>query len=155
MRGILFSKKRNTQRAPHIRTDVYQTTLSKTGASVAALLSRPTQYANSHIFISSFTTSQAAIFTAVKAASGTKDTDWTIEKKSTEAHMQEGREKAAQGDIHGTYDLVFGSIFGGSKYGSDYGNRREISNEELGLEEEDLESVTREVLEGKRPRVEW
>ena len=40
-------------------------------------------------------------------------------------------------------------------YGSDYGNRREISNKELGLEEEDLERVTREVLEGKRVLVEW
>ena len=69
--------------------------------------------------------------------------------------MQAGREKAARGDIHGTYDLIFGSTFGGSKYGSDYGNRREISNKELGLEEEDLERVTREVLEGKRPLVEW
>ena len=69
--------------------------------------------------------------------------------------MQEGREKAAQGDVYGTYNLIFGTVFGGSKYGSDYGNRREISNKELGLEEEDLESVTKEVLEGKRPRVEW
>lgn len=46
-------------------------------------------------------------------------------------------------------------MLGGSKYGSDYGNKREIANKELGLEKEDLESVTREVLEGKRPQVEW
>ena len=152
-----FSKKRNTHKEhPTSRlTYTNQTTLSKIGASVAALLTRPTKYANSYIFISSFTTSQAAMFAAVKAASGTKDTDWTIENKSTEAYMQEGREKVAQGNIYGTYDLIFGSVFGGSKYGSDYGTRREISNEELGLEEEDLESVTREVLEGQRPQVEW
>ncbi len=70
--------------------------------------------------------------------------------------MQEGREKLAQGNVYGMYDLIFGTLFGGSKYGSDYANGREISNKELGLEEEeDLESVTREVLEGKRPQVEW
>ena len=69
--------------------------------------------------------------------------------------MEKAREKVAQGDIHGVYDLIFGSTFGGSKYASDYGNTKEIANKELGLEEEDLESVTREVLEGKRPQVEW
>ena len=154
--GYSFSEKAKERlKAFHIETDLYQTTLSQIGAAVASLLAHPTKYANSYVFIFSFTISQAAMFAAVKAATGTKPTDWTVENKSTEAYIQGGREKAAQGDIHGVYDLIFGSIFGGSKYGSDYGNRREISNEDLGLEEEDLESVTREVLEGKRPQVEW
>ena len=69
--------------------------------------------------------------------------------------MQEGSEKAAQGDVYGGYDLSFGSLFGKSEYGSNDRNRREISDEELRLEEEDLESVTREDLEGKRPQVNW
>ena len=140
-----------------METNIYtpQTTLTQVGRAVASLLAHPTKYANSYVFISSFTTSQAAIFTAIRAATGTETTDWTIENKSVEAHMEKAREKVAQGDIHGVYDLIFGSTFGGSKYGSDYGNRREIANKELGLEEEDLESVTREVLEGKRPQVEW
>ena len=155
-RDISFSEKaKEISKAFHIETDIYQTTLSQIGASVASLLAQPTNYANTYVFISSFTISQAAMFAAVKAATGTKPTDWTVENKSTEAYIQGGREKAAQGGIHGVYDLIFGSTFGGSKYGSDHGNREEISNKELGLKEEDSESVTREVLEEKRPQVEW
>ena len=69
--------------------------------------------------------------------------------------MQAGNEKFAKGDMHGLYDLIFGSIFAGAKYGSDYANEREIGNKELGIEEESLEKVTKEVLEGDRHVVKW
>ncbi|KAK3170934.1 hypothetical protein OEA41_003018 [Lepraria neglecta] len=132
-----------------------QTTLSTIGAAVAALLSHPTKYENSYLYLSSFTTSQAEIFAALKKATGTNDSDWIVENKSVEGCMQAGNEKFAKGDMNGLYDLIFGSVFGGAKYGSDYANGREIGNKELGIEEESLEKVTKEVLEGDRHVVKW
>ena len=72
-----------------------------------------------------------------------------------EGCIQAGNEKFAKGDMDGLYDLIFGSVFGGAKYGSDYANGREIGNKELGIEEESLEKVTKEVLEGDRHVVKW
>lgn len=46
----------------------------------------------------------------------------------------------------GSYDLIFGTTFHGG-YGGDFSAIRKISNAELGLEEESLEKVTREVYE--------
>ena len=69
--------------------------------------------------------------------------------------MEQGKEKMANGNMYGMFDLIFGSTFGGTKFGSDYANGKKTGNKELGLEEESLESVTKEVLEGDRHVVKW
>jgi len=120
------------------------TTLLTVGAAVAAVLSHPEQYGNEYLYISSFTTSQAEILAALKKASG--GAEWTVEEKSAAAYIEGGREKAARGEIMGTYDLIFGTTFHGG-YGGDFASIRKISNRELGLEEETLEKVTKEVYE--------
>jgi hypothetical protein len=57
--------------------------------------------------------------------------------------------------MHGLWDVVFGTIVGGSKFGSEYTKWRKIGNSELGIEKEDIESVTKEVSEGDRHVPKW
>lgn len=80
----------------------------------------------------------------LKKASGVAE--WTIEEKSADAYIQGGKEKAARGEVMGTYDLIFGTTFRGG-YGGDFSAIRKISNVELGLGEENVKAVTSEVYE--------
>ena len=71
--------------------------------------------------------------------------EWTVEEKSADAYIKGGQEKAANGDLMGsTYDLIFGTTFAGG-YGADFSAK--VSNKALGLEQEDVDSVTKEVYE--------
>lgn len=127
------------------------TTLSTVGSAVANALSQPGKYANEYVYVSSFTTSQAEMFAALKTASGTDD--WTVEHKSTEEYLQDGREKAAKGDMMGTLQLIFGTTFQAGN-GADFSSIRKLGNKELGLEVEDVKKVTMEVYETSMHSVE-
>ncbi|KAK4696269.1 hypothetical protein P7C71_g1626, partial [Lecanoromycetidae sp. Uapishka_2] len=120
------------------------TALSTIGSAVAAILSHPEKYGNEYLYVNSFTTSQAEIFAALKKASGGKE--WTVEERSADAYIQGGKEKWAKGEIEGVYDLIFGTTFKGG-YGGEYSAIRKISNQELGIEEDNLEKVTAEVYQ--------
>ena len=128
------------------------TTLSTIGTAVASVLSHPEKYANEYVYVSSFTTSQAEIFAALKKASGAED--WSVEQKSSQVYMEGGREKSAKGDIMGLYDLILATTFQKGN-GADYSSIRKIANKELGLEKEDVEKVTKEVYETDRHAVKW
>lgn len=52
----------------------------------------------------------------------------------------------AEGDFMGTYDLIFATTFQQGN-GTDFSSTRKIGNRELGLEAENVESVTKEVYE--------
>lgn len=60
--------------------------------------------------------------------------------------MQQGREKDAKGLKEGIYDLIFASTFQEGN-GADFSNSNKISNKELGLEAEDVETETKKVWE--------
>lgn len=51
-----------------------------------------------------------------------------------------------KGDFMGTYDLIFATTFQQGN-GTDFSSTNKIGNRELGLEAEDVESVTKEVYE--------
>lgn len=128
------------------------TTLSTVGAAVASVLSHPEKYANEYVYVNSFTTSQAEILAALKKASGTEE--WSVEQKSSQAYMDGGNEKLASGNMFGVYDLIFASTFQGG-HGADFSSGRKIANAELGLEKEDVDTVTKEVYETDRHVVTW
>ena len=117
------------------------TTLPRIGEAIAALLTHPDKYVNEFLFVNSFTTSQAEILAALKKASGA---EWEVEHKDAGARIADGKEKLANGDPHGALDLIFGATFHGG-YGGDYSAK--VNSQALGLEAQDLETVTREVYE--------
>lgn len=128
------------------------TTLSTVGTAVANLLSHPEKYVNEYVYISSFTTSQAEMLAALKKASGTNN--WAVEQKSAQAYIDGGNEKSAKGDMMGTYDLIFGTTFQKGN-GADFSSIRKLANRELGLEQENVEQVTKEVYETDKHTVKW
>ena len=89
---------------------------------------------------------------ALKKASNTDD--WSVEQKSAQAYMDGGNEKLAKGNVMGLYDLIFASTFQKGN-GADFSGGRKVANDELGLEKEDVEKVTREVYETDRHVVKW
>ena len=127
------------------------TTLSTVGSAIASILSKPEKYQNQYLYISSFTTSQAEILAALKKASGTND--WAVEEKSAKVWEDEARAKEQKGDVAGTYELIFATMFQEGKGGEFAG--KGLENAALGLPDEDLETVTKEVFEGDRHVVKW
>ena len=71
---------------------------------------------------------------------------WEVTKGSTVEYIKDGHDKLALGDFSGMLNLIFGSIFQAGN-SADFSSYRKISNEELGLETEDLVKVTKEVME--------
>ncbi|MCJ1476766.1 hypothetical protein MMC13_005435, partial [Lambiella insularis] len=123
------------------------TTLSTVGAAVASILSRPAHYANQRLYICSFTTSQQEILAALQANNFSAKPQ--ITQTSTAEYIREGNEKIEKGDFSGILNLIFGRTFQEGN-GAQYSSVRKISNEELGLEKEDLKTVVGEVMRSDR-----
>lgn len=136
----------------HGTTKFDTTTLSTVGDSVASILSRPDKYANERLYITSFTISQQDILLALER------NDPSVKLQTTEAstaeYIQGGHEKIGKGDYSGILDLIFGTTFQ-KGHGSEYSSGRKISNQELGLEREDLVKVVGEVVQTDRHIVKW
>jgi hypothetical protein len=102
-------------------------------------------YANKHIYISSFLTSQREILNSVQKATGTTDKDWKIENMDVEEFIEEGRRMIASGEWMGVANLVYGATMKEGP-GGDYESVRGVANEILGLEKEDLDECVRGLL---------
>ncbi|KAK3635722.1 hypothetical protein LTR56_014598 [Elasticomyces elasticus] len=122
------------------------TTLPQIGRGVARFLALPRstidkQFANGFLYLSSFKLTQPELFQAVLAATGTKESDWQIERTSFETLIEEGNKKVSEGNvIVGSIDVVHGITYKAGDYSE------EVHNDMLGLEQEDLGEVVRNAL---------
>ena len=125
------------------------TTLTTAALAVARLLSLPSEtlatFRNRFVYVSSFRISQRDILSSVQRVTGTADGDWKIEYADTQAWMDEGKQQMAKGDFMGVRSLVYGNVLKEGN-GGDYEKSRGLSNEVLGLEKEDLDTVVRKTL---------
>lgn len=81
---------------------------------------------------------------AVRRATGTKPSDWTITHVPVDQYVQEGWDSFAKGDQSGMVKVLWGCTF---KRGlGDQFHGREVANQKLGLEEEDLDEVVQRVV---------
>jgi hypothetical protein len=81
---------------------------------------------------------------ALQRATKTTSSDWTVTHLPIDRYIQEGRDKVAKGDGMGMLDILYGCTF---KRGlGDQFHGREVANEKLGLEGEDLDEVVRRVV---------
>jgi uncharacterized protein YbjT (DUF2867 family) len=126
------------------------TTVNQTAKGVTALLSLPdaelTRYKNKPIFLSSVYISMREMLDSVIRATGTSESDWDIKAVSYEDDIKIAREEAAKGSIMAMiaefYDMNTREGLGG-----DYQSKALKDMELLGLEQEDLDSVVRQVVQ--------
>jgi hypothetical protein len=135
----------------------FNTTLKSTvGLAVANILSLPEvalsvpgpsleDFKNKFCYISSFLTSQRKILDSVQRATSSRDEDWKIESLDGAAYVAEGKEMLGRGEMRGMVNVLGGLVLVGAD-GANYENKKGVSNEILGLEEEDMDAVVKELL---------
>lgn len=101
------------------------------------------EFANSCLYISSFRLTHEELFQAILRVSGTKETDWTIERLSFRDVMRQGTEKLEKNDRSGMIDLFVGSLFT-PDLGGDLSAK--AHNGMLGLRQEDLDRTVQAAL---------
>ncbi|MCJ1313038.1 hypothetical protein MMC25_006714 [Agyrium rufum] len=135
-------------------TSITTTTVPQVGRAVAKLLSLPidskdspclSDYKNKYIYVKSFDVTQNQMLASVQRATGTTDADWTITHVALDEWMQQGWEKLKSGNFMGFINVMYGRTF--TKGLGDQFHGREVANEKLGLEEEDLDEVTKRVVD--------
>ena len=123
-------------------------TLRKVGKSLAALLSVPdsrlADFKNQFVYFSSFLLSHREILNSVILATGTTESDWTIETKSPETAADAAKDAIKAGDGMKNVDLLFATIFR-EGFGGNY-EAKVTLNKDLGLEQEDLSVVIKELV---------
>ena len=115
--------------------------VQKTPSSPAAL----SDYKNKFVYINSFLASQKDMLAAVQRATNTQPQDLTITSMPVDRYIQEGHERVAKGEIMGIVAVLYGSTFKkglGDKY-----HGKELANERLGLQPEDIEDAAKRVVE--------
>lgn len=115
------------------------------GKAVAKVVSLPELYQNQHVYISEYTISQLDIFAAIQKATGTSASEWTVEHRTAESLRQEGYAMIEKNDYSGVLNLIFAAIFQAGN-GSEFSSIRKLENEALGLQAEDLVSVTKRIV---------
>ncbi|KAH8810904.1 hypothetical protein F5884DRAFT_727138 [Xylogone sp. PMI_703] len=126
------------------------TTIKQTAKGVATLLSLPdtelSRYKNKPVFLSSAYISMRELLSSVIRATGTSESDWDIKRVSYDDDIKIAREEAAKGSITAMieefYDMNTREGFGG-----DYQSKAIKDMESLGLEEEDLDRIVKQVVQ--------
>jgi hypothetical protein len=127
-------------------------TVAQIGRAVALLPSLPihssspspalSDYKNKYVYVHSFSVSQNDMLAAVQGATRTKTEDWSI---PVDEYIKSGSEELAKGDRMGIFKILIGSTF--KKRLGDAYHGRELANEKMGLEEEDLDEIVKSVVE--------
>jgi len=125
------------------------TSLKKTCDVVHAVFQHIPETKNRVLYVSSFTTTQNEVLGALQKATGTK---WTVQRFTTKAEMAKAREKLSRGDQYGQMDLLLSAIYA-PEFGSDWSDAARESDKILELVPEDLQVVTQEIVDGKRPDI--
>jgi hypothetical protein len=139
-------------------------TWSRCGEAFAALLSLPesgaspslADYKNFPLYVDSFAITQRKLLDSVQRATGTTDGDWDITCEPAEKRYNDGLAEMKTNPQRGFPKALYAQ--GWSKGGGrDF--TAKLDNEKLGLKSEDLDVVTKKVVEkvqnGWNPWVEW
>ncbi|KAH6644859.1 hypothetical protein C7974DRAFT_440467 [Boeremia exigua] len=120
------------------------TLLAKVAKAVLAILDRPQETRNRYVYISSFTTTQNEVLAAFERVDGRK---WSVVHENSEDILATGRKMVQQGDYGGTMHLVRYIVT--NKAGLGLSPREKLWDERLGLEEDDLEQMVRDIYSGR------
>ncbi|KAK5171145.1 uncharacterized protein LTR77_004289 [Saxophila tyrrhenica] len=136
-------------------TKISTSTWPQVGRTVAGLLSLPIKaegqepclenYANKVIYANSFTISQNEMLASVFRVTGTKESDWTIEKVGSRERYETGLEQIKEGKRAGFVKMMYTRIFFQDGAG-DTEHSKGTVNAALGLPKEDLDEATKRAV---------
>jgi hypothetical protein len=127
------------------------------GRAVAGLLSLPVKadatkdgvgletWRNQGLYISSFLISQRDILESLHRVLGTTDEDWKITFEPVEKRLEDGKKQFKEGKMLGFAKALYAEVFA-CEWG-DYQTGRELDNEKVALEKEDLDEATKRAVE--------
>lgn len=131
-------------------------TFAQCGRAIAAFLGLPllpqdehdkrpaiTNWNNDVFCISSFLVSQKDMFESVKRVTETTDAEWQISYEASAERYKSGLEIWEEGDFKGLVRFMYAANFF-PESGGDYGTRKGLQNDVLGLPEENLDEATKE-----------
>lgn len=138
-------------------TKINTSTLEQCGKAVAALLSFPItsegsgkpaleDWKNKPLYISSFLINQRDMLDSLHRVMGTKDEEWSIEYQPSEQRYKTAVEDMQKGNMLGYVRSLYSRVFYPTGDGNFEANRG-LANEVLGLEKEDLDKVTKWVVD--------
>lgn len=132
------------------------TTWQQTGLAAARLLALKvlpedeadksvtlSSYANEFVFVKSFILTQRDMWASLMRVTGTKESDWVVKKEPAKERWANGVSAMKAGDLSGFSRAMYTRQFY-SEEPSIYPN---LSNEALGLPEEDLDEATKRALQ--------
>ena len=120
------------------------TNLSSVGTAVVSILLHPSQTANRYLYTATNTISQLDILASLEKATGGKK--WTVEHASTSELKRLGKEKIERGEVmEGVGMCIVAAIHTSGVMGNILEDV-ELSNELLGVEEEDLDKTIARVV---------
>lgn len=127
----------------------HTTTQAQVGRGIAAMLALPAamiekEFANRWLYLTSFHLTHDEMFQAILQATGSRESDWKVERKPASDLIAEGQSKLGAGDRLGVCDILHGTVFA-EGYGGEY--LVEPHNEMLGLPREDLVENIRVAVE--------
>jgi hypothetical protein len=107
--------------------------------AVSQTLLHPQQTSNRYIYVSTFQTNQLGMLEAVKKVSG--GDGWELTYVNSDEKIQEGKEYLKEGKtMMGLMNIVSGFAFSG-KFEADFAKSGKLSNEMIGLPQEDVADV--------------
>jgi hypothetical protein len=118
-------------------------TLAGIGQSVVGILQNPDETANRHLCVRSIQTCQNDILAAFETATGEA---WNVERSTSAELLARGRAKKENGERGWVLDLVVGQLYQEKAANSVVVEKEESDNDLLGVVEENLMDVIKEVL---------
>jgi hypothetical protein len=118
-------------------------TLAGIGQSVVGILRNPDETANRHLRVQSIQTCQNDILTAFETTTGGA---WNVERSTSAELLARGRAKKENGEGGWVLDLVVGHLYQEGAANSVVVEKEESDNDLLGVVEENLMDVVKEIL---------
>jgi hypothetical protein len=118
-------------------------TLAGIGQSIVGILQNPDETANRHLRVQSIQTCQNDILTAFETATGEA---WKVERSTSVELLARGRAKKENGEGGWILDLVVGQLYEEETANSVVVGKEESDNDLLGVVEENLMDVVKEIL---------
>ncbi|RFU35504.1 hypothetical protein B7463_g795, partial [Scytalidium lignicola] len=125
------------------------TTVNQTAKGVAALLSLTdaelSRYKNKPVFLSSVYTSIREMVDSVIRATGSSESDWDIKAVTYDDIIKATRVEATKGNLMAMVEEFY-AVNTREGFGGDYQSKALADMKLLGMEQEDLDSVVRQVV---------
>lgn len=103
-------------------------------------------FKNGHVFVESFLLSQRDMLAEVLKATGTSESDWTIQHEPSKERYEDGFRQWKAGDIFGARKLLYARLFYPDEPGN-FSKTSPLANNTLGLPKDDLGERTRKAVQ--------